>query len=159
MEVHDDDWWRIRWEAAGFVYSDYMTKSVRSIAMLDQQLKNLTLDMKPDHLYFVGQHIYLNMQVFINPMVASLPEHAHLFAEHGCFKGKDPKTRKQIHVDCSDEYAKGAKLTPLPESFKPLRLTEDMDKQWFDLIKDFKSGGRPMKDPPSKEMINQLKSS
>jgi len=37
--------------------------------------------MRDDHLYFVGQHIYLNVQVFINPMVASLPEHSHLFAE------------------------------------------------------------------------------
>lgn len=76
-----DDWWRVRWEAAGFVYSEFLTKKSRSIAMKDQQLKNLTLDMRDDHLYFVGQHIYLNVQVFINPMVASLPEHSHLFAE------------------------------------------------------------------------------
>ena len=76
-----DDWWRVRWEAAGFVYSEFLTKKSQSIAMKDQQLKNLTLDMRDDHLYFVGQHIYLNVQVFINPMVASLPEHSHLFAE------------------------------------------------------------------------------
>ena len=78
---YSDDWWRVRWEAAGFVYSEFLTKKSRSIALKDQQLKNLTLDMRDDHLYFVGQHIYLNVQVFINPMVASLPEHSHLFAE------------------------------------------------------------------------------
>ena len=46
-------------------------------------------------------------------------------------------------MDCSDtKKAKGAVLTPLPESFKPLKLTDDMDKKWFDLIRDFKAGGR-----------------
>ncbi|KAL7530607.1 hypothetical protein ACHAXR_003590 [Thalassiosira sp. AJA248-18] len=145
VEVHDDDWWRVRWEAAGFVYSQHLTSTARNIATKDQSLKNMTLDMKPDHLYFVGQHIYLNVQVFINPMVASLPEHAHLFAEHGCFGGKD-ENKKQIHVDCSDtDNAKGNILTPLPESFKPLTLNDDMDKQWFDLIKNFKTSGRPNK--------------
>jgi len=81
VEVHDDDWWKTRFEAAGLVYSNSLTQEVRSVAQRDQGLKNLTLDMKPDHLYYVGQHIYLNMQVFINPMVASLPQHAHLFSE------------------------------------------------------------------------------
>ena len=70
--LSSDDWWRVRWEAAGFVYSDFLTTRSRSIAMKDQNLKNLTLDMKPDHLYFVGQHIYLNVQVFINPMVSEV---------------------------------------------------------------------------------------
>ena len=60
----------MRWEAAGFVYSDYLTKRVRAVAIQDQDRKDLTKDMRDDHLYFVGQHIYLNMQVFINPMVS-----------------------------------------------------------------------------------------
>lgn len=63
VEVHDDDWWKTRFEAAGLVYSNSLTQEVRSVAQRDQGLKNLTLDMKPDHLYYVGQHIYLNMQV------------------------------------------------------------------------------------------------
>jgi len=81
VEVHNDDWWRMRWEAAGFVYSEHLTSTVRATAMKDSSRKDLTLDMKEENLYFVGQHIYMNAQVFINPMVASLPEHAHLFAE------------------------------------------------------------------------------
>ena len=32
---------------------------------------------------------------------------------------------------------------PLPELFKALKLTKDMDDAWLDLIKDFKAGGRP----------------
>jgi len=42
--------------------------------MQDQNMKNLTLDMKENELYFVGQHIYLNVQVLINPMVSHLPD-------------------------------------------------------------------------------------
>lgn len=68
--ISSDDWWRVRWEAAGFVYSDILTSEARSVAIRDQNLKNLTLDMNEDELYFVGQHIYLNVQVFINPMVS-----------------------------------------------------------------------------------------
>ena len=70
VEVHDDAWWQMRWEAAGFIYSDYLTQQARKIAVRDQHLKDLTLNMDQDHLYFVGQHIYLNIQVFINPMVS-----------------------------------------------------------------------------------------
>ena len=69
VSVSSDDWWRVRWEAAGFVYSEFLTNSSRAIAEKDSGLKNLTLDMKPDYLYFVGQHIWMNIQVFINPMV------------------------------------------------------------------------------------------
>ena len=73
-----------------------------------------------------------------------------LTIQHGCFAGKDSRG-KQIHKDCSKtNSAKGEVLTPLPESFKPLTLNDDMDKAWFDLIKHFKSGGRPMKSAKNK---------
>lgn len=62
-----------------------------------------------------------------------------LILQHGCFGGK-----KNSHVDCSVLHQEGQMLTPLPESFKPLVLNDEMDKSWFDLIKDFKvTGGRP----------------
>jgi hypothetical protein len=34
----------------------------------------------------MGQHIRHGMMVFINPSVASRPEHDHLFAGDGCYK-------------------------------------------------------------------------
>ena len=69
-------------------------------------------------------------------MVASLPQHAHLFAEHGCFGGKD--SNGKIHVDCSDkERARGGEnLTPLPEEFKPLKIGPEMNDAWIKLLKD-----------------------
>jgi hypothetical protein len=33
-------------------------------------------------------HIIHNMMVFINPAVASLPQHKHLFGGHGCYANK-----------------------------------------------------------------------
>lgn len=69
-------------------------------------------------------------------MVASLPEHAHLFAEHGCFGGRDKEGGK-IHVDCHDKMnARGENLTPLPDDFKPLQLDETMDEAWTKLLAD-----------------------
>jgi len=68
-------------------------------------------------------------------MVASLPEHAHLFAEHGCFGGK--KDGKKIHVDCSDsEKTRGDNLTPLPDNFKALKVNKAMDDAWIKLLED-----------------------
>ena len=66
-----DDWWRVRWEAAGFVYSEILTNEVRGVAGRDTDLKNLTLSMQPDGSYSVAQHIRGTMQVFINPMVST----------------------------------------------------------------------------------------
>ena len=76
-------------------------------------------------------------------MVASLPQHAHLFAEHGCFGGKE-KGNKKIHVDCADtENARGGKnLTPLPEEFKPLKIDKSMHDAWLKLLEDSKIGAK-----------------
>jgi len=53
-------------------------------------------------------------------------------------------------VDCNNtELAQGGKqnLTPLPESFKPLILTDEMDRAWLDMIKDFPTSGTKIKKP------------
>jgi hypothetical protein len=65
-----------------------------------------------------------------------------LSTQHGCYGGKE-QGGKQIHLDCSQsKHAAGDHLTPLPESFKPLKLTKEMDDAWFNLIKDFKTTGK-----------------
>ncbi|EED88192.1 predicted protein [Thalassiosira pseudonana CCMP1335] len=102
VEVHDDDWWRTRWEAAGLVYSESLTQEARLVAIQDQNRRDLTLDMTNDKLYFVGQHVYLNVQVFINPMVASLPEHSHLFAEVSVTLGVSSGLYEGAGIACSD---------------------------------------------------------
>lgn len=53
----------------------------------------------------------------------------HLYiTQHGCFAGKN-----QDKKECGKD---GDKLTPLPQSFKALPITKEMDDRWLDLIKD-----------------------
>jgi len=116
-------------ESSGFVFSNILTSQMRSKAKEDHRRTDLVKDMitKNRTTYSVGQHLWGTLQVFINPLVASLPEHQHLFAEHGCYDGVKGKI-------CGKEV-KG-EHTPLPDNFLPLNLTEDMDKAWFKLIED-----------------------
>lgn len=63
VEVHDDDWWMVRFEAAGFVYSQHLTTDARRLASGDSALDNLTLQMEKGKRYNVAQHLRLNVQV------------------------------------------------------------------------------------------------
>lgn len=92
---------------------------------MDEKFKGQGPDGKP----YNAQHIWLTMMVFINPVVASLPEHQHLFADHGCYVGRadngDFLTRP-----C--EASKGE--SELPKSFYPLEITETMDIDWLQKV-------------------------
>ena len=56
------------------------------------------------------------------------------------------KDEGKYHADCSDaKQAKGGILTPLMESFKPLTMDAKMDEEWFNIMKDSKTSGRPQK--------------
>lgn len=63
------------------------------------------------------------LQVFINPAVSALPEHAHLFAEHGCFVARGEPKRQ-----CGS--LTGEMESKLPDSFLPIQLTPQMDTAW-----------------------------
>ncbi|KAL7528547.1 hypothetical protein ACHAXR_003932 [Thalassiosira sp. AJA248-18] len=133
VEIHDDNWWQVKMEAMGFVYSEILTSMMKQKAIQDKDRRDLVELKKKSQTpnrtrYNVAQHLRTTLQVFINPLVASLPEHAHLFAEHGCLKQQE----------CGKEGLGGgvSDLTPLPESFRPLPMTKEMDDQWMDLIKD-----------------------
>ena len=73
-------------------------------------------------------------------MVASLPEHHHLFAEDGCFKSyrPDPITRKRVTITrpCGTSTNKDEKETEsvLPDNFLPIQMDESMDKAWEKLV-------------------------
>jgi len=115
-------------EMMGFVYSEDLTNEMKQKALEDVSRNDLVAAMESNKTYHVAQHIWGTLQVYINPLVASLPEHAHLLAEHGCYTDKKG-------IECG----KGSAVeSVLPDSFKPLKLTEDMDKEWFEVIKDLK---------------------
>lgn len=73
VEVHEKWWWRGRMAAAGFVFLNDLTKQIRNHAQT-QVHNNETAD-----------HIIHGMDVYLNPRVASLPQHKHLFGGNGCY--------------------------------------------------------------------------
>jgi len=139
VEVHDSDWWILRMESMGFVYSAYLTKKMRKVALKDWKRNDFLRAMQNDKkksTYGVGQHLIKTLQVFLNPLVASLPQHAHLLTEHGCFASGE------AGIECGKKGTKAQNLTPLPDTYKPPVLTEDMDKAWMDLIYDLPLPGK-----------------
>jgi hypothetical protein len=129
VEVHNDDWWINKFESYGFRYSPSLTTQIKEVAREERGLKEMGPNGKP----YNAAHIWLHMQVFINPMVASLPQHAHLFSEPGCYKGRGEKN-KILHRDCGSDRQKVESV--LPDSFHPLILTPEQDDAWFRKIQD-----------------------
>jgi hypothetical protein len=70
VEVHDTWWWKTRMMAHGFVYDDELTDIIRTTASIGRKNES--------------QHIAHRMLVFINPVVASLPQHSHVIGGYGC---------------------------------------------------------------------------
>ena len=50
-------------ESMGFVYSEILTKQMRSKASEENKRTDLRRDWKSDKSYNVGQHLWANMQV------------------------------------------------------------------------------------------------
>jgi hypothetical protein len=121
VEVHNREWWIQKYENYGFRYSEKLTNQVQEWAKVNK--KEYT---GPGGVYYDGFYIRVSIKVFVNPMVAALPEHAHLFPEFGCFGGKDAVTKKNINRECESEKGE----TPLDKSMYPLKITPEMDEQW-----------------------------
>ena len=81
-----------------------------------------------------GFYIRTTMKVFINPVVAALPEHAHLFPQFGCYGGRDKGAR--INRECLEEKNE----TPLSKHMYPLNLTAAMDDKWNTWVIDHVQG-------------------
>ena len=76
------------------------------------------------------------MNVFINPAVAALPQHAHLLSEPGCFLKSTNGVRVNRECGTASNNVVGFELeTVLPESFRALKLNSAQDTAWFEHIK------------------------
>lgn len=140
VEVHDEEWWITRYESFGFRYSAILTQKVRQAAKQERDrckndITNST-NLAPDGNAYNAQHVWLTMMVFINPAVAALPQHAHLMAEPGCWKGRIERTRDQtdpiIHTNCDSRRGE----SDIPASFLPLRTTPQMQEMWKNKVID-----------------------
>ena len=126
VEVHFDPWWIRKYESYGFHYDPELTEQVRKWAREERHIG-------PHGKRYHAQHIFLSMKVFINPVVAALPQHAHLFPELGCFAKRENGTI--VHRECGT--GNQAKLeSKLPESFRPLPLTAEMDQRWLAMLRE-----------------------
>jgi cyclopropane fatty-acyl-phospholipid synthase-like methyltransferase len=92
VEVHDDEWWIRKYESYGLKYDDKLTQEVRALAVEEQNWPATDKrTVAPNGEKYNAQHLWKALKVFINPVVAALPQHAHLFPEHGCFAGANVK--------------------------------------------------------------------
>lgn len=134
VEVHPDEWWIEKYQSYGFVFSQTLTDRVRAKAKEDKLFKFPLGEVPGQGDKFNPQHVFLSMKVFINPAVASLPEHQHLFAEHGCYKDRDAGSGKIFNRVCGE--GKGGDMeSVLPPEYLPLELTDDQDKAWVHILK------------------------
>ncbi len=128
VEVHNTWWWRSRFEAQGFIFSQVLTDMCRKEALNDY------FAQPNPHSTTLGQHIRLNLLVFINPAVASLPEHSHLFGGHGCYG--DVIGNEDGGIACKQTDKLPVEYTPLINCAKNTTSSPDVAyqtwkcKQW-----------------------------
>ena len=127
-EVHEDEWWIQKFESYGFRYSSMLSKTLREVAIKEKS--NTTL-VAPNGKSYSANHIIRNLKVFINPAVASLPQHNHLFPEHGCFEHYNEKGPGYPPVTRPCDRALE---TPLAPEYEPLPVLPGMHQKWHDFI-------------------------
>ena len=128
VETHNELWWISKFTGYGFVYSLELTNKVRRVALKEYNQKIPSMTGEP----YNAQHLWNKLIVFINPAVAALPEHAHLFAEHGCYHNRSGDVI--VHRECGTGKA-GKGESVLPKSWYALEMTDEMDKAWEDLVR------------------------
>lgn len=126
MEVHSDEWWIRKFESYGFKYDQKLTDDIRRVATEEADWpESDPRTVAPNGLKYRAIH-FRTIKVFINPVVASLPQHSHLFPEHGCFPtGRVCGTGDKAELE-----------SPLPKSFWPLEPTQEEDEAWVKLVRE-----------------------
>ena len=108
VEVHNGDWWwHGRFLAAGFVHLPELEKMVSAVVRANFTQKD---DPKYIEQWDRGRRL-ANMHIFVNPSVASLPQHRHLFGGNGCYKGA---------INNADGGAPCEGVDRLPEEYQSL---------------------------------------
>ena len=134
VEVHPDSWWIRKFELYGLKYDEELTNQARLWAL--QDFSNAT-NIAPNGKRYGPKHLINSLKVFVNPAVAALPKHQHLFPEHGCFhyynkSGDFPSVTRP----CGSPGSRGRHLeTPLSQHMYPLPVLPEMQQRWHDLVK------------------------
>jgi len=134
VEAHMREWWIHKFQSLGFVYMPDLTDVVKAIAKSGSgETCEPTLKRCPKHhttgapAPFSAQHLQHRALVFLNPRVASLPQHDHLFHEDGCAVGlRKWRPCGSFNSDILGVSAADA----LPERYLPLPSAQKDDKEW-----------------------------
>ena len=127
VEVHEEKWWITKMEMYGFKFDSTLTEAIRNEARGEKNQYKV-----PNGKLANAQHVWLNMMVFINPVVAAKPEHHHIFHQTGCYSHR--KDGAIQNRECATGVNKDQE-SPLPNEYKPLTITDEQDQQWFEWIK------------------------
>jgi SAM-dependent methyltransferase len=125
VEVHPDDWWITKMESYGFKYSAALSDEVRRLAKDESRNKT---NIGPDGGRYIPAHVGTSMKVFINPVVAALRQHAHLFPQDGCFKLYE---KGVIYNKACDP---NKMETTLPASYAPLKFNAAKHDEWLEMV-------------------------
>ena len=133
VEVHPDEWWIRKFQLYGFQYDPDLTEELRDLAIREAKgqapgQNGTATIFGPTGKRISAKHLTMSIKVFRNPVVASLPQHAHLFGTHGCYKDRR-RDGTIINRECGTGRH-GFLETPLDPSFYPLEITQDQDLRW-----------------------------
>ena len=128
-EVHDDRWWQLKFTAAGLVYSQELTDLIKDKAKEERKRRQKS----PNGKLWDARHIIDTMLVFINPKVAALPAHDHIFAELGCYDEVKERSANEWfgtgwNTPCGKDGDKH--VARLPAEYLPLPLSKKQDALW-----------------------------
>lgn len=130
VEVHQDEWWINKYELYGFKYMHDLTIEAREVAR-SEAMKGMNEPAVNGELPN-PQNLY-SLLVFFNPAVGSLPQHAHLFAEPGCFKEKLANGTR-VNRECGGPGGREEE-TPLAPQFQSLPILPENHKRWEEHVR------------------------
>lgn len=143
VEIHKLWWWQSRMEAHGFIFSEVLTEQMAQEVRNEQFEANNMND---------GQILRHGIKVFINPSVASLPKHKHLFGGHGCFDGAPDNNNGG--KPCMGVDRLPADYMPLIECKKEKTKWRDLHQlPWYNISWTCNTGN-----PPQMKLPSELKS-
>ena len=99
VEVHSHNWWIRRLTSHGLQYDDQLTRELRKVASEEV----MSHAQSPDRSEYLPISIASHLLVFINPVVAGLEAHDHLFNEFGCVQAK-ASDGSTIHRECATAW-------------------------------------------------------
>jgi Glycosyl transferases group 1 len=132
VEVHSKEWWTVQFERHGFQLSHELTGQVREAARLDAT--SSANERGPDGQPYRTRDLAEDALVFLNPRVASLDRHDHLFPEIGCSNGGADINGTIVHRECGRGRGETTE-SALDIAYLPPPILTYKSEMWIDLVR------------------------